>query len=119
MQTSLSTNYYHRLGGAVSLYKALHTWALQPEGFFLGVGLWYPIDDEKESCCDGLPDPLPTSPWSLYLHCISLTHVARKFCVNPVDLSYALKGTVRVEPENVYFYDKILLKEQRSCLIKG
>ena len=47
----------------------------KPQGRSDNGGRWYPSDDERCECCDGVREPSRSYPWSYYKDCFTLRHV--------------------------------------------
>ena len=45
-------------------------------GYFDKWGRWYPADDERQDCCDGIRAPSKCWPYTLLRHCRTQLHVA-------------------------------------------
>jgi hypothetical protein len=72
----------HATADPQALEAAYRTWRARqdrtahPAGHTDRGGRWYPADDEYRPCCDQVRSPSRAYPWSLMLHCRSITHVA-------------------------------------------
>ncbi len=62
-----------------------------PDGQFDSCWRWYPSDQERRPCCDGIRRPSRRWPYSLMLHCRTARHVAELFGVDPRALRAALR----------------------------
>ena len=52
---------------------------------------WEPSEDERRACCDCIRAPSRAYPWSLMLHCRTVTHIARLCDVDEAALRALLK----------------------------
>ncbi len=63
-----------------------------PKGEFDTRGRWYPSITEKQPCCFNIRAPSGAYPYSLLVHCRTITHIANLFNVPIKDLrSYVAK----------------------------
>lgn len=53
-----------------------------PSGSFDNGGRWYPSQEEKKDCCEGLRSPSRSYKWSYMTHCRTAKHVANLFSVD-------------------------------------
>lgn len=59
-------------------YKSLKERRTNPDGYFDDGGRWWPSENEKQECCEGIRTPSRAYPYSLIVHCRSLRHVCAK-----------------------------------------
>jgi len=63
----------------------------RPKGQWDKAGRFYPADEERCSCCDGIRSPSRAWPKSLWKHCQTYSHIA---CLYGVEIK-ALKRAVK------------------------
>jgi hypothetical protein len=80
-----------RLEEAVRCYKARQARREHPEGRFYKQNRFYPSEEERCSCCDGIRQPSARWPYSLMKHCRTVPHIANLFGVDPRDLRRELR----------------------------
>jgi len=65
-----------KLRAEVQKYLDLQQRATHPRGSFDTGGRWHPSPAEVQSCCASIRAPSKSWPWSLMVHCRSLSHRA-------------------------------------------
>jgi hypothetical protein len=75
-----------RLRFAYYVYQQRQRGETFPSGRFDKGGRWYPDEGEYMPCCDHVSRPSQAYPWSLYLHCLTIRHIAHLYEVDELEL---------------------------------
>ena len=81
----------NRLKQAVETYLARQARDEHPDGAFDAKGRWYPSEEEHRPCCDHIRPPSRRWPYSLLLHCRTITHIANLYGVDVAELRKAVR----------------------------
>jgi hypothetical protein len=93
----------HRLQSAAQVYNDRRDRRTHPDGHTDNGGRWYPSKAESQPCCRGIRGPSRSYPWSLMLHCRTLTHVANLYDVDLADLRQAGRKSPAREGGDHYY----------------
>lgn len=80
-----------QLGKAVKCYIDRQNRDEHPSGYFDNVKRWKPFSYERCECCNGIRSPSMGFPFSLMVHCRSITHIAQLYEVDESMLRKAVK----------------------------
>ena len=77
---------WQRRQEAVQEYLGRRDRTRHPEGRIDKASRWFPSDSEYQGCCQGIRTPSRSWPWSLMVHCRTITPIARLYKVEEDDL---------------------------------
>ena len=80
-----------RLDEACACYRNRKLRKEHPAGDTDRKSRWYPTQSEHQDCCSFIRRPSTRYPWSLMLHCRTVTHIANLYGVTEAELHQALK----------------------------
>jgi len=75
-----------KLNKAVQCYMDRKERTEHPQGQFDNGGRWYPSEHEACTCCEYIRSPSRGFPFSLMVHCRTVSHVAQLFGVGKSEL---------------------------------
>lgn len=58
---------------------------------------WHPSETERQPCCDRIRSPSAKWPWSLMLHCRTLSHICHLYNVDEPETKKILKTVKLIE----------------------
>lgn len=97
-----------KLSQAVERYYDLQSRRVHPAGRFDNAQRWTPTTQEREKCCDSIRTPTRNYPYSLMVHCRSISHVAIKFGIDESEIRRAYNRRFPPKREGGDMYYKMV-----------
>lgn len=88
-----------KMHSAIETYYSRQNRQKHPEGVFDNAGRWFPSKMEKCDCCYGLRLPSRAYPYSLMVHCRTITHISNLFDVDPAEMRKHIRNFNLIKKE--------------------